>query len=109
MRLRLGNFAQNSISAFKDMMGEECTFQEYFKSRGLSASKFPIYIMSKSTGDIESSTRKDPPSPIIVTSSLFGNKKGSPIKNVFIGCSRRKPTGEFESLQMASIPIQNVS
>lgn len=91
------------------MMGEECTFQEYFKSHGLSASKFPIYIMSKSTGDIESSTRKDPPSPIIVASSLFGNEKGSPIKNVFIGCSRRKLTGEFEYLQMASIPIQNVS
>ena len=34
MELELGNFTQNSISAFKDLMGEECTFQEYLKVSG---------------------------------------------------------------------------
>ena len=112
MQLELGNFAQNSISAFKDTMGEECTFQEYLKSHGLYASKSPIYPMSTLTGDIESSTSKDSEairSPIIVASSSFGEEKGSAIKNVFMGCSRSELTGEFESLQMASTPIQNMS
>lgn len=110
MKLELGNFAQNSISAFKDTMGEECTFQEYLKSHGLYASKSPIYLMSTLTEDIESSTRKDPiSSPIIVASSSFRDKKGSAIKNVFMGCSRSELTGEFESLQMASTPMQNMS
>lgn len=39
MKLRLGNFAQESVSAFKDIMGQECTFQEYLKSHGLFASR----------------------------------------------------------------------
>ena len=66
--------------------------------------------MSTLTGDIESSSREDPiPSPIIVASSSFADEKGSAIKNVFMGCSRSELTGEFESLQMASTPIQNKS
>jgi len=110
MKLELGNFAQISISAFKDTMEKECTFQEHLKSHGLYASKYPIYLMSTLTGDIESSTRKNSiPSPIIVASSSFGDEKGSAIKNVFMGCSRSELTGEFESLQMASTPIKNLS
>ena len=66
--------------------------------------------MSTLTEDIESSTRKDSiASPIIVASSSSGDEKGSAIKNVFMGCSRSELTGEFESLQMASTPIQNMS
>ena len=91
-------------------MGEECIFQEYLKSHGLYASKSPIYLVSTLTKDIESSTRKDSiPSPITVASSSSGDEKGSAIKNVFLGCSRSELTGEFESLQIASTPIQNMS
>jgi len=81
MKLDLRNFAQNSISAFKDTMGEECMFREYLKSLGLYASKSPIYLMTTLTGDIESSTGEDSiRSPIIVASSSFGKEKLSAIK-----------------------------
>ena len=97
MELELGNFTQNSISALKDLMGEECTFQEYLKCQGLHASKSPIYLFLTLTGDIESSSREDPIlSPIIVASSSFADEKGSAIKNVFMGCSRSELTGEFK-------------
>jgi len=65
--------------------------------------------MSTLTRDKESSTTKDPPSPIIVASFSFSDEKGSALKSIFMGCSRSELTGEFESLQMASTPIQNMS
>lgn len=108
MSLELGNFAQNSISAFKDTMGEECTFQEYLKSHGLFASKSPIYLMSTSTEEKESSIEKVPSSsPIAISSD--GDEGGSGIKNVFMGCSRSELAGEFESLQMTSTQNRDMS
>lgn len=66
--------------------------------------------MTTLTGDIESSTGEDSiRSPILVASSSFGEEKLSAIKKVFMGCSRSELTVEFQSLQMASMPIQNMS
>ena len=39
MKLELGNYAQQKITAFKNTEGEVCTFQEYLRSRGLFASR----------------------------------------------------------------------
>ena len=76
----------------------------------LELGNFAQNSISTLTVDIESSTRKDSiPSPIIVANSSSGDEKGLAIKNVFMGCSRSELTGEFESLQIASTPIQNMS
>ncbi len=110
MSLELGNFAQNSISAFKDTMGEECTFQEYLKSHGLFASKSPIYLMSTSKEEKDSSKAKVTSSSLIkVTISSDGDELGSGIKDVFMGCSTSGLAGEFESLQMTSAPNPDMS
>ena len=49
MQLALGNYAQETITSFRDIDDKQCTFQEYLKSRGLFASKCPVYLMSTLT------------------------------------------------------------
>ena len=46
MQLDLGNYAQETISVFRDPDSEKCTFQEYLRSRGLFSSKCHVYLMS---------------------------------------------------------------
>ena len=61
----MGNFAQNSISSFKDTTGMECTFQEYLKSHGIFASKSHMYLMSsistEEEDNVEGKDCEDPP------------------------------------------------
>ncbi|KAJ7322019.1 hypothetical protein OS493_033415 [Desmophyllum pertusum] len=108
MKLQLGNFAQESISAFTDPMGEECTFQDYLKSHGLCSTKFYIYLMSTLTGEEGSFPGKVDPIPLTMTTSP-GDEKELVRKNVFMGSSKTELAGEFETLQMTSTPTKDAS
>ena len=55
MQIDLGNYAQETISVFRDLDGEKCTFQEYLRCRGLFASKCHVYLMSTQDDKEESS------------------------------------------------------
>ena len=76
MKLQLGNFTQESISAFKDPMGEECMFQDYLKSHGLCSSKFYIYLMSTLTGEEGSLPGKEDPILITIPDYLARRREG---------------------------------
>ena len=62
MQLDLGNYAQETISVFRDLYGEKCTFQEYLSSCGLFASKCHVYVMSTQDDKEESSVPLQPKS-----------------------------------------------
>lgn len=103
MQLALGNYAQETITSFRDIDDKQCTFQEYLKSRGLFASKCPVYLMSTLTcGD---------KNPDLVTASLEQAEQASAsTSGVFMGCSRTQLSEEFDSLQMTtSTPNKLVS
>ena len=103
MQLALGNYAQETITSFRDMDDKQCTFQEYLKSRGLFASKCSVYLMSTLTGGDEN--------PGIVPASLEEAEEASASPSgVFMGCSRTQLSEEFDSLQMTtSTPNRLVS
>ena len=49
MKLELGNYTQQKITAFKNTEGELCTFHEYLRSRDLFSSRCYMYLISTST------------------------------------------------------------
>ena len=95
MQLALGNYAQENITSFRDIDDKQCTFQEYLKSRGLFASKCPVYLMSTLTGGDEN--------PGLVPTRLEEAEQASASPSgVFMGCSRTQLSEEFDSLQMTT-------
>ena len=104
MKLQLGNFAQESVSAFKDTGGQECTFQEYLKSHGLFASKCYMYLMSTLLEDEEilPPAKEDPILTAAATYSLETEQ------NVSMEYSKTELAGPFESLQMTSKPSRSL-
>ncbi|KAK3705162.1 hypothetical protein QZH41_003137 [Actinostola sp. cb2023] len=46
MKVALGNFEQEAVSKFTDTEGNECSYPEYLRSRGLYASRSYIYLMT---------------------------------------------------------------
>ena len=104
MKLSLGNFAQETVLAFKDTMGRECTFQEYLKSHGLFASRCYIYLMSTLTEDGESlpPAKED---PTLTATSTYALEEE---KNVFKISSKTELAGQFQSLQMTNTPSGNL-
>ena len=79
MKLELGNYAQQKITAFKNTEGEVCTFQEYLRSRGLFASRCYIYLMSTSTEEEDG-----------ISASVSQRQEA---------CSQLKLSGQAESVQ----------
>ena len=95
MQLALGNYAQETITGFQDIDGKQCTFQEYLKSRGLYASKCPVYLMSTLTVGHEVSG--------LETASIEEAEQASAsTSGVFMGCNRTQLSEEFNSLQMTT-------
>lgn len=94
MNLKMGNFAQNSISSFKDTTGMGCTFHDYLRSHGIFASKSHMYLMSSiSTDDEDNVEGKDSEDlPLMLLSNPPTSKETSADGNVFIGCSKSKYT-----------------
>ena len=60
MHLSLSNFAQESITEFKDVDQNTCTSQEYFRSEGLFESQCFVYLMSATTEEDKEKASKLP-------------------------------------------------
>ena len=106
MCLDLGNYAQERITAFTDIDGKTCTFQEYLKSRGLYASRFHVYLLSTSTGK----GAERPPIGASQDEACRNMGDISPaedrlqMKDVFMGVEKTRLTGDFENLMATSTP-----
>lgn len=57
MKMELGNFDQQSIAKFTDTEGNECSYSEYLRSRGLFASRAYVYLLTTSFTDAENSSK----------------------------------------------------
>ena len=114
MQLDLGNYAQETISVFRNLVGKKCTFQEYLRSRRLFASECHVYLMSTQGDKEESSTcnlnlTEDSG---LVTDCVQekAERPSSSQLGVFMGCSKIEMLEEFQNLEMkTSTPMRNSS
>ena len=100
MKLELGNYAQQKITAFKNTEGEVCTFQEYLRSRGVFASRCYIYLMSTSTEEEDGisasvSQRQEACSQLKLSGQAESVQSG--VSDIFmgLGLNRAKLSGEL--------------
>ena len=96
MDVELGNFAQEKIRKFKDTDGNECSFKEYLKNRGLFASKFYVYLMTTVIED------EDTPSKISQTEVCSPASSGS-------GSVSSLTCNEVAKLAVTSTPKKSVT
>ena len=99
MQLDLGNYAQETISVFRDLDCKKCTFQEYLRSRGLLASKCHLYLMSIQDDKEESSPcNLNQTKDSGLVSYCLQDKAERPSSSrlgVFMGCSKTEMSEEF--------------
>ena len=112
MKVELGNYAQESVSVFRDLEGNQCSYPEYLKSRGLFASICHVYLMSTLADRKECSPRdlKQTEDSGLVSAHLEekAEKVSSPQLDAFMGCSKSQMSEEFHSLQMkTSTPVRS--
>lgn len=112
MKIELGNYAQESVSVFCDLEGNQCTFPEYLKSRGLFASKCYVYLMSTLADTKECSPRrlKQAEDSGLESTPLEekAEKVSSPHLDAFMGCSKTQMSEEFQNLGMkTSTPVRS--
>ena len=112
MQVELGNYAQESVSVFLDLEGNQCSYPEYLKSRGLFASKCHVFLMSTLADTKECSPRdlKQTKDSGLVSAHLEekAEKVSSPQLDPFIGCSKSQMSEEFHSLEMkTSTPVRS--
>jgi len=112
MEIELGNYAQESISVFCDLEGNQCTFPEYLKSRGLFASRCYVYLMSRLADTKECSKRrlKQAEDSGLVSTPLEerAEKVSSPQLDAFMGCSKSQMSEEFQNLGIKnSTPVRS--
>ena len=114
MQLDLGNYAQETISVFRDLDGEKCTFQEYLRSHGLFASKCQVYLMPTQDDKEESSpcnlNQTDDSGLVSYCLQDKAERPSTSQLGVFMGCSKTEMSEEFQSLEMkTSTPTRNSS
>ena len=114
MQLDLGNYAQETISVFRDPDSEKCTFQEYLRSRGLFSSKCHVYLMSTQDDKEESSpcNLNQTEDSGLVSCCLQDKAEGPSTSQlgVFMGCSKTEMSEEFQSLEVkTNTPMRNSS
>ena len=56
MEVELGNFNKNPISKFTDTDGNECSYAQYLRNRGLFPSRTNVYLLTTSSSVAESSS-----------------------------------------------------
>ena len=56
MKIELGNYDRQTISKFTDTDGKECSYAEYFRNRGLFASRAFVYLMTTFLSNVENSS-----------------------------------------------------